>query len=174
MLKKIDVVVSRITSAICYVSYVAIVAIMLLTVADVFMRKVLLRGILGSYELVERMLLIMIFAAFAFAQTQRGHVHVTLFITKFPRVIRMLIFGILGLLSTGTAVFCGIALIEQVKFSFTARTVSPVLLIPLYPFFAIAMVCMFVFAITLFWDTIKSFAGIKSDELAADIQKSWD
>jgi len=174
LFKKIDKVMAKITGTIGYVSYAAIIIIMLLIVVDVFMRKVVLKGILGSFELVERMLLIMIFASFAYTQTLRGHVHVTLFIAKFPRAVRMGLFGLLGLLSTGTVVFGFVAMIEQSKYSYTAKTVTPVLHIPLYPFFCVAAFCMFIFAVTLFWDAVKCFYGMVYDELMEDMQSSWD
>lgn len=174
MVKKIDKVISGITGAICYVSIAAIVLTMLLTVIDVLTRKLMRTGIVGSYELTERLLLVMIFAAFAYTQTKKGHVHVTLFLSKFPKSLGVFIFGILGLLSTGAAVFCAYAITEQGKYSLTAGTLTAVLHIPLYPFYYIAAFCMYVFAITLLWDAIKCFIGLKNDEVCTEIRSSWE
>ena len=174
MVKKIDKVMSRITNTLGYVSYAAIILIMLLVVVDVIMRKSLRSGILGSYELVERLLLLLVFAAFAFTQTERGHVHVTLFMSKLPKPVGMFIFGLLGLLSTAASVFCAYAMVEQGNFSLEKNTTTAVLLIPLYPFFYIAAVCMFIFTVTVLWDSIKSFIGIANKEIAEDIRSTWE
>ena len=174
MIKKIDKIFSGISNAIGYVSYVGLVAIMLLIVVDVLLRKLMKTGIVGSYELVERMLLITIFAAFAFTQTHRGHIHVTLFLTKLPKTVRMFLFGFFGLLSTAASAFCAYSIMAQGSFSFTAATFTAVLKIPLYPFFYIAAFCMLIFTFTLLWDSIKCFAGMKNDEIREDIQSSWE
>ena len=174
MIKKIDKILSRITTSFGYVSYVSIVFIMLLVVVDVIMRKILRAGILGSYEIVERALLLLIFAAFAFTQTEKAHVHVTLFVSKLPKPVGMFIFGFLGVLSTSAAVFCAYSMVEQGKFSFEKYTTTAVLLIPLYPFFYIAGVCMYIFAVVLLWDSVKSFIGIKNEEICKEIRSAWE
>ena len=174
MIKKIDKIIARISGGIGSVTYVAFVGIMFTISVDVIMRKVFQFSIPGSYEIVERMLLLLVFAAFAYGQTNRAHIHVTLFIKLFPKLIRMALFGVLGLLSTATAIFCGYAVWLQGDYSLRAKTVTAVLYIPLYPFFYIASVCMYAFALTLLWDAIKSFIGVVNDEVAKDLQSTWD
>ena len=170
MIKKIDKFLSVVSNWFMWVSYVGIVAIMVLIVIDVAMRRFLQAGIAGSYEIVERMLMIMIFAAFAYTQTQRGHIHVTLFLGKFPRVVGMIVFGLLGLLTTTAAVFCAYSLMVQGDYSLAAGTHTSVVKIPLYPFFYISAVLAYLFALTLLWDSIKCFIAIKNKELSDDIR----
>lgn len=174
MIKKIDKILSLITGAIGYVGYVGMVVIMVFIVADVLARGVLRQGIVGTYEIVERVLLVMLFAAFAYTQTHKGHIHVTLFLPKFPRVIQMLLYGTFELLSFITAGFCAYAIIMQGNYSLTASTTTAVLRIPLYPFYYIAAFGMFVFAITLFWDAIKCYIGIKNIDVCNEIQSTWE
>ena len=174
MVKKIDKIIAYIAGGISSVTYVAFIGIMFTISVDVTMRKVFQFSIPGSYELVERMLLLLVFAAFAYTQTNRGHIHVTLFIRLFPKWLRMSLFGVLGLVSAVTAVICGYAVWIQANYSVSSRTVTAVLLIPLYPFFYVASLCMYAFAFTLLWDAIKSFIGIANDEVAEDIQSTWN
>ena len=174
MIKKIDKIIAGISRGISIVTYVAFIGVMAIIAIDVIGRKVFQTGIIGSYEIVERMLLILIFGAFAYAQTARGHIHVTLFISKMPKAFGTGLFGVLGLLSAGTAVFCGYATLIQGGFSFYTKTTTSVLQIPLFPFFYIATFCMFVFALTLFWDAIKSLIGTRNEEAAENIRSSWD
>ena len=174
MIKKIDKIIVCISGGISSVTYLSFIGIMLIISVDVTLRKVFRSSIPGSYELVERMLLLLVFAGFAYTQAIRGHIHVTLFIRLFPKFIRMALFGFLGLLSTVTATFCGYAVWLQANHSVSSRTVTAVLNIPLYPFFYVASLCMYAFAFTLLWDTIKSFMGIVNNEIAEDIQSAWN
>ena len=174
MIKKIDKILGRVSAGISSVTYVAFIGIMITISVDVTLRKAFQFSIPGSYEIVERMLLLLVFAAFAYTQTNKGHIHVTLFIRLFPRWFRMPLFGILGLLSAATAFFCAYAVWLQADHSVSSRTVTAVLHIPLYPFFYIASLCMYVFAFTLLWDALKSFIGLVNDEVAKDIQSSWN
>ena len=173
MIKKTDKIVTKISNTIGLVSYVALVIMMLLITVDVLMRKIFLITVVGSYEIVQLMLLLLVFAAFAYAQTNRSHIHVTMFIAMMPRPISMMLFGLWGILSTCAAILCGYALILQASYSHAAGTWTPVLYIPLYPFHYIAAFCMFIFALTLLWDAIKSFAGVVNEEVAKDINSSW-
>lgn len=59
---------------------------MLLTVADVFLRKVYSKSILGTVEVTEFMLLIVVFFALAHTEVLNGHVKVDLVMSRFgPR-----------------------------------------------------------------------------------------
>ena len=79
MVKKLDKIVSGISGGVGIVAYVCIVAITLLMTVDVLMRKLFDAAIVGSYEIVERLLLLLVFSAFAYAQTNKAHIHVTMF-----------------------------------------------------------------------------------------------
>lgn len=171
--KKVDKVINTISNTVAIVSYIALVGIMVLITVDVLLRKIIQVTVVGSYEIVQLMLLLLVFGAFAYAQTNRSHIHVTMFIAMMPRQISMVLFGLWGVLSTGTAVLCGYALILQGFYAQSAGTWTPVLYIPLYPFNYIAAFCMFIFALTLLWDTIKSFIGVVNEEVAKDISSSW-
>ena len=174
MVKKLDKIVSGISGTVSIVSYVCLVGIMLLMTVDVFMRKLFDAAIVGSYEIVERLLLLLVFAAFAYAQTNKAHIHVTMFVSKLPRGISLGVFGFWNLISTATAIVCGYALCLQGAYALEAGTWTPVLYIPLFPFFYIAAVGMFIFALTLLWDTAKCFIGIGDKEVGDEIRSHWD
>lgn len=80
---------------------------MLLTVADVFLRKVYSKSILGTVEVTEFMLLIVVFFALAHTEVLNGHVKVDLVMSRFgPRaqafvdMITQLVCFVLGILIT--------------------------------------------------------------------------
>ena len=172
-MKIIDKVVSVLTSIVSTLSYVGFLAIMALIAVDVFLRKFFRGGVTGTYELVQYLLMCGVFASFAYTQSLRGHVHVTMFIAKFPKHLRFIVYGLTGVFSTVAAVVLTYAAAIQTNYSMTAGTKTGVLGVPLYPFFAVECFCMGVFAVTLAWDVVKSFIALGNQEVADDIQSSW-
>lgn len=173
MIKKIDKISLTLTSVVSIVSYVGFLAVMLLIVVDVLLRKVVGSGVTGAYEMVERLLMVAVFASFAYTQSKQGHVHVTMFISKLPSVLRFILVGLTGILSSGAAFLLAYAAVLQAKSSLALGTKTGVLGIALCPFFWVEAVCMAVFGIALLWDVIKSFAAIKNKEVAQEIQSHW-
>ncbi|MGN1002901.1 MAG: TRAP transporter small permease [Oscillospiraceae bacterium] len=173
MIKKIDKVVHRATGVLFAVSFVGLIAIILLIAADVFMRKVMQSTVLGAYEICERMLMCIVFAGLAYTESEKGHIYITMLISKFNRKLRFIIFGLMQLCSTVIALYLAYASFLQTTISFRTSTVTTVLLIPLYPFYAFEAICMVVFGLALLWSAIKSFAAVGSSSLAEEIQSSW-
>lgn len=173
MMKKIDKGISLLTGIVSTVSYIGFLAVMAVIAIDVVMRKMFGNGITGAYEIVQYVLMCGVFASFAYCQSLRGHVHVTMFISKLPAKPRFLVYGLTGLLSTIAAIALTYAASVQANYSFTAGTKTGVLGIPLYPFFWVECFCMAIFAITLFWDVVKSIMAMWNQEAAEDIQSSW-
>lgn len=65
-------------------SFLGIVCMMLHIAADVLLRKFSSNVIVGSYEMVQYLLMTVIFASFPYAQTMKKHVRVTIFLAKLP------------------------------------------------------------------------------------------
>lgn len=174
MITKIDKILSRVASVVSLISYIGIIFIILLIVVDVLMRKFMASNVLGAYEMVERALMCMVFASFAYTQTNRGHVTVTMFVSKAPRLIRFVLLGVVYMISTITAFLVSYAAYVQVGISVKTNTMTAVLMIPYYPFFALESICMLIFGVVLLWDAIKMFLAIGNDAVAEDIQSTWD
>jgi TRAP-type C4-dicarboxylate transport system permease small subunit len=170
---KIGKIVERTTLVVSLVSYFGIVAIMLLNVADVLMTKLFVRPITGAYEITECLLLCTVIGSFAYAQSKKSHINMTLVIKFFPRVLRYFIFGLMGLLSTGTAAAVGYAALLQASSALGKGTITSVLSIPLYPFYYIEALAMLVFALALFYDTILAFIAIFSRKYEELVVSTW-
>ena len=173
MLKKIDNVIYKVCAAVGSLSYVGIIAMMVLNLVDVFLTKVFLINIQGSYELTERLLMCTVFASLAYGEMCDAHIHTTLFIAKLPRVVKFLIFGLTSVLSTGASAFWTYAVWIQIFESIRTNTVTSVLKIPLYPFYAFAFICMIFFTIAMAWHMITTFLALRKDECAEEITQSW-
>ena len=74
-----------------------ILAMMLLTTADVFGRYVLNSPIMGAYEAAEMMLIGIVFLAVAYVQSRRGHVEIEIFKSRLNKKGQTLItiFGLI-------------------------------------------------------------------------------
>ena len=134
---KVGKVVEKTTFVVSMISYCGIIAIMLLNVGDVLMTKLFIRPITGAYEITECLLLCTVIASFAYAQSKKSHINMTLVIKFFPKSLRFLTYGLMGLLSTATAAIVGYAAILQAASAISKGTITSVLSIPMYPFYYI-------------------------------------
>lgn len=74
-------------------TWVILFFMMLLTMGDVFLRKFLNRSILGSVEITELLMVVVVFGAIAQCQIDDGHIQVDLVLKRLrPRFRRMCIF----------------------------------------------------------------------------------
>ena len=170
--KKVGNIVNHITKAVCYISFFGVLAILLLNVADVVLAKTY-KPILGAYEITQRLLLCTVFASFAFAQTKKTHINMTILIVRFPRVIRFIFFTIVSLLSVVAAGVLAYAAYYQGGVSLDVGTATEVLLIPLYPFFYVEALSMAAFTIALLYDAVMSFMSIFKEDFATHVMSEW-
>ena len=165
-MKKIGKFVDTTTFMVSLVSYGGVIAIMLLNVIDVLMTKTLNRSFTGAYEISEVLLLCTVMASFAYGQSKKTHINITLIVKIFPRSLKFLVFGLMELLSTATAFAVGYAAVVQAQSSIVKGAVTSVLLIPLYPFYYIEAIAMFVFSLALLYDTVLVLMAAFSNKYA--------
>ena len=170
---KIKPYVNKVAEYVSYVSFVCFIAIGLLTVIDVIGQRVFNHPILGAYELVERLMLCAVFCAFAYGQTQKSHINMTLVIDKLPRVPQMIIFSVMSVISVGMAAVLTYAAGVQVGVAHRAGTVTGMLHIPLWPFYIVECAAMAIFSAVLLYDAALAIGAIFSEELAEDVRSSW-
>jgi len=141
---------SRIASVILFL-------MMLLTIADVFLRKVFSKSILGTVELTEFMLVILIFFSLAQTEIMNGHVKVDLVVGRFSEraqgfvdmITQFICFLLSGLITWSTLIYSG-----KMR---AVGEVSQDLWIPIYPFiYVVAAGC----AILSFTLLIKFFMAL--------------
>jgi TRAP-type C4-dicarboxylate transport system permease small subunit len=170
---KLGKIVDKTTFIISLISYGGVVAIMLLNVLDVLLTKLFIKPVSGAYEITECLLLCTVIASFAYGQSKKSHINMTMVIRVFPRVPKFLVFGLMGLLSVGTAAVVGYAAVMQAQSAMSKGTITSVLGIPMYPFYYIEAAAMFVFALVLLYDTILAFMAIFSKKYAEIVTSTW-
>lgn len=171
--KGINARIGRFTTAVGVVSFVCVLAMMFMNVADVIMTKIFSQPVIGAYELTQRMLMCAVFASFAYGQTKKSHINMTLVIAKFPRAVRFIIFTVMSALATLASAAMTWAALLQGNVALSTGYMTEVLYIPLYPFYYIEFAAMAIFTVTLAYDTVLSAIAIGRDDFAEMIQADW-
>lgn len=119
------------------ISTVALAAMMFLTAIDVVGRKVFNSPLMGTYEITQLLMAILVSLGIAHCGIKKGHVNIDLVLMRLPRRTQ----GILGIITGLFALFIiAIAAWQTgVNASMQVRTglTTPVLMIPMFPFIAI-------------------------------------
>ena len=125
--------------------------IMILTVADVFMRKVFNNSIIGTVEVTELMMIITIFLALARAEELDANVKVDLILSRFSPKIQALfdIFTqLICMVLFVVATFSGLTYASMMR---TSGEVSQDLLIPIWPFVYVIAIGTAMLSLVLFF-----------------------
>ena len=140
--QKFHTAVSRFTQAIALISFVCVMAMMLMNVVDVLLGYLFQTHVLGAYELTQRMLMCAVFTAFAYGQSKKSHINMTIIIVHFPRPLRFIIFTLMGILSVLAAGAMTYAAAVQTGVAISTGYMTEVLYIPLWPFYVIETAAM--------------------------------
>ena len=122
---------------------------MLLTMTDVVLRKTLSKSILGTVEVTEFMLAIVIFFALAQTEIMNGHVKVDLIMSRFGERAQGLVDMITQLacfLMTGLITWSTLVYAQEMRLS---GEVSQDLWIPVWPFIYVVALGCSILALTL-------------------------
>ena len=172
-IKRFNDHVHRFTQAIAVISFVCVLAMMLMNVADVVIGYLFKTHILGAYELTQRMLMCAVFTAFAYGQSKKSHINMTIVIVHFPRPLRFSVFTLMSLLSVLAAGAMTYAAAVQTGVAVSTGYMTEVLYIPLWPFYVIETAAMALFTLALIYDTILSAIAIFREDYAKMIQAEW-
>jgi TRAP-type C4-dicarboxylate transport system permease small subunit len=136
------------------ISLIGIFLMMCLIVADVLMRAIFNNAIMGSYELVQILMVILVFFAFGFTQLGDGHVKVTLLTERFPKSVQRYLSAIMLLLVTAAMLLVSWATFEQ---GLKTITTTSALYIPLKPFYFCAALGALIYSLCAFLNAIEYF-----------------
>lgn len=141
-----------------FIGQVVLVFMVLLTVADVFLRYVFNRPILGSYELTEFMMAILVFSTIGYTMAVKGHVVVDLVFTKLPQRTRDILECI-----TSFIAFLLFAIVAwrnalQAGTAWQRNDVTAELFIPISPFILFVALGIAVLSLVLFVQFVQSLS----------------
>lgn len=165
--------IGKFTKAVGCISFVCVIAMMLINVADVVMAKLIQQRVIGAYELTQRLLMCAVFTAFAYGQSKKAHINMTILIALFPRALRFTLFTLMSILSVIAAGAMTYAAFVQTGVSIDSGYMTEVLYIPLYPFYIVETLAMAIFTLALLYDTVLYAIAIFRDDYAEMIQADW-
>jgi TRAP-type C4-dicarboxylate transport system permease small subunit len=126
-----------------FVGVIILTLLMLLTVADVFMRRVFNKPILASFELTEYLMTVILFFTIAWATVQGKLIRVDLFIMRLPSRTQLIFDLTTCILSLAIAIIITWRSFVEMIFIYELQRASLILKIPAYPFyFMLAIGCI--------------------------------
>ena len=126
-----------------FIGSLTMVGLMLLTVGDVLLRYFFNAPILGSFELTEFSLIILVFFAIPWGTAQKVNVRVDLLVGPLPNRVRAIFDSVTCFLSTLITALLAWYTVPQAKYMMKLGSESDMLEIPLYPFYFIVAVGFF-------------------------------
>ena len=171
--KNISAKVEKFTTAVGYISFFCVAAMMLLNTADVIYHTVFNKNIIGAYDITQRLLMCAVFCSFAYAQSKKAHINMTLIIAKLPRALRFILFTLMSILSVVVSGVTTWAAYMQTLDCINKGYVTDVIYMPLWPFYVVMIIAMGIFTLTIAYDTVLYAIAIKRDDYAEMIQEDW-
>lgn len=137
-----------------YLSWVTLFSMMAITILDVFLRKLFNTSILGTVELTEFMMVIVVFSSLAQCEVDNGHIRVELIIDKFGPKVRTYANIFTQTLCTALFAMMSTSIYHHAINMKSSGEVSMDLGLPMYPFVYIAFFGCIVMTVVLFFKTI--------------------
>jgi len=152
--------VEKLSFGLNIVSMLTTFLMMLLMVTDITLRFLFSSPILGAFEIVEVMMVVVVFFSFAQTQVKKGHVAVDVLTNLLPETIRR-IFGVITLsLAVAMTAVATYANYLQTVTVMKEKMTTAVLYIKVYPFYMVILIGMAVFGLTLIVDLLKNIIGL--------------
>lgn len=145
-----------------------LVLMVFLVTTDVVLRYFFNRPIKGSYELVEFMMVVLVFFGLAYTQTKKGHISVSLFTGKMSPERLAVIQSATYLLCLGIFSIIAWRCVVQATVLQTSGETSAVLFIPRYPFMWITAFGSALLSLIFLKDLLQSL-----DNIIKHCDKPW-
>jgi len=171
--KDLSAHITKFTTGVAWISFVCVVAMMLMNVVDVIMGYVANKHVLGAYELTQRLLMCAVFTSFAYGQSKKTHINMTIVIAKFHRAPRFILFTLMSILSVLAAGAMTYAAAAQTLVCLDKNYMTEVLYVPLWPFYVVETLAMAIFTLALIYDTVLYAISIFRDDFAEMVQADW-
>ena len=157
-LRNVRDVFGKIVTGIAIISMIACLAMMAMTTADVLLRKLTSKYfILGSSEITEMLMVVVLAFGFPALYVTGGHVKVDLLVSKIPGKGR---YFFVSLILLAESIICGLMVwgaYEKAKSLMVRKIVTGILPIPHLPFVLCLCFGIGLFCILLLMDTIIAF-----------------
>ena len=153
VLRTLDGILGKISSACAWVSGAALFFISVLIFINVFCRRFLNSAITGADELIQLMMVFVVYFALAHSTRLRAHVRVDFFTNMLPEFIRYAVLGVVTLLCIFVTVNIAIRTFQYAPQAFR----SDILKLSFKPFYYIISVMNILLSLEFLADGLKYF-----------------
>lgn len=129
----LDKVLSRITYRVTNLGVIVLMAMVLLVVTDIIRRRAFNSPFPFTLEVVELMLIVVVFFAVAYTASQRSHVSIDLVVSKFPLKAQTILDIVMHIISIGLFSFLCWRMVAHGMYLWRLHWSTGVLEIPRYP-----------------------------------------
>ena len=130
--------------------------LMVVITLDVILRAVTRQGIIGTNELAEFMMVLVVFLAIAYTQLRKSNIKVELIFSRFPERAQAIINSVIYIIVLGVSILIvWQCIVYQENLQHTNR-VSEVLHIPVAPFQFFLIIGFSLLCVVLFMDLVHS------------------
>jgi len=160
-------ILDNINLKICYISMGAAFFLMCMTTVHALLRKfTTLGGITDSLDLTTLSMTLIVFCAFAFMESQRGHVRVDVLVNLLPKKADTALQGVMLIISGIFLFILFYAVTSNITTIYARGAATMVLKIPHWPFYIVMAVGLCAYAITVFLHGIEKFRPVKEEKVA--------
>ncbi|MBW1998002.1 MAG: TRAP transporter large permease subunit [Deltaproteobacteria bacterium] len=156
----IDRFVSPLSRIMDMVGRVVLASMVILITSDVVLRYFFNRPIKGSYELVEFMMVVLVYLGLAYTQTRKAHVAVSLLTIKLSKAQSAVVSSVTNFLCLAIFLVVTWRCALQAETLRSSGTSSDTLFIPNYPFMWVVVFGSFVLCMVFLKDTITSLSQV--------------
>lgn len=149
-------VIHKVSDGLNKISMLMVFLMMVLMVVDISLRQITGSPILGSYELVEGLMAVLVFFSFAQTQVKKGHIAVDMVTHAMPKKLRMFSNMIVLTCAAGMTLLMTYASVGQAQNVLNTHLTSAVLLFPLFPFYCVVVIGMALLCLEFMIDLTQS------------------
>lgn len=155
-LARTETVINVIARTVGYTGMGVLVAMMLLTVVDVFMRYVLNRPILGATEITQFMMVTLAFFMAVWCTMLKAHIKVDLMSRYIPPMAQTISESIYSILGLGLYFLIGWQIFLEAGDKWSIGQLSEILDIPVYPFYLVVAIACGMVALMLLLHLVQN------------------
>ena len=150
-------IMKSINMKVCMVSMGACFLLMCLTSINTVLNTASLGAIPDAFPLTEYLMILIVFCALAFQESEKEHIRVDMFVTMLPKIVGKIVNIVFDLLTCGAVAYLSYAYASDIAISRRSGAASSLLKIPEWPFYIVVAVAVALFAITILLHTVEHF-----------------
>ena len=133
----------------CYISMVSLFILMVMTTINTILRKTGIGSITDNLDITEYLLVMIIYCAMAYLESEKGHVRVDMFLFMLPKMLCRIVEAFWYVLSAGILGFFTYSLFINIGRTYASGATTQVYRIPQWPFVAILCFVIFLYTVTV-------------------------